>query len=197
MSDPSSRLRGMKKLHLPHIQITQAAFHIYAAQGPKGLTMRKVAAAVGVRASALYRHFLNKEALMDAVAVAADRALAEKLRAPPKQKKRKSRTRPLIARALEFAVEQPRLFRLASTHRPRWDEQSCAAPSMVLREVEQAIENGELRKGDAKAHATAVWAQICGLAAIRERGDLPSEPRALRQSWFSTARAVVDGLRAA
>jgi AcrR family transcriptional regulator len=187
----------MKKLHMPHIQITQAAFHIYAASGPKGLTMRRVAAAVGVRASALYRHFRNKDALVDAVAAMADRALADKLRAPAKQRKKKSRTRPLLGRALEFAVEQPRLFRLASAHRPRWDQQSCAAPGVVLQEIELAIENGEVRKGDAKAHATAMWAQICGLAAIRERGDLPAEPVALRESWFKTARPVVDGLRAA
>jgi AcrR family transcriptional regulator len=187
----------MKKMHMPYIQITQAAFHIYAARGLKGLTMRRVAAAVGVRASALYRHFRNKDAIIDAVAAMADRALADKLRAPAKPKKKRSRTRPLIGRALEFAVEQPRLFQLASVHRPRWDQQSCAAPGAVLREIEQAIETGEVRKGDAKAQATALWAQICGLAAIHQRGDLPAEPGALRESWFKTARPVVDGLRAA
>jgi AcrR family transcriptional regulator len=147
----------MKKLHVPYIQITQAAFHIYAAEGPKGFTMRKLAAALGIRASALYKHFGNKEAILDAVAAAADRTLADKLRAPKKQKA-KDQMRPLLGRALEFAVEQPRLFRLATA---------------------------------------AIWAQICGLAAIRERGDLPAESRALKDRWFQTAQPVVDGLRPA
>jgi AcrR family transcriptional regulator len=185
----------MRKLHLPHIQIIHAAFHIYAAGGPKALTMRKLGAALGIRASALYRHFRNKDAIVDAVAAQADRALADKLRAPKRQKPRKNRMRPLLGRALEFAVEQPRLFRLAASHRPRWGEATREAQDALVREVEQAAETGELRHGDKSAQATSLWAHICGLAAIHERGDLPSQRRALRDRWFITARPVFEGLR--
>jgi AcrR family transcriptional regulator len=187
----------MRKLHLPHIQIIHAAFHIYAAGGEKGLTMRKLAAALGIRASALYRHFRNKAAIVDAVAAQADRALADKLRAPARQKPRKQRMKPLFGRALEFAVEQPRLFRLAASHRPRWQEPTREAQDVVQRELELAVENGELRRGDKTAHATSLWAQICGLAAIRERGDLPAEPRPLRDRWFATAGPLIARLRPA
>jgi AcrR family transcriptional regulator len=62
----------MKKLHMPHIQITHAALRIYAAKGPKGLTMRALGAALGVCASALYRHFRNKDAILEAVVDAAE-----------------------------------------------------------------------------------------------------------------------------
>jgi AcrR family transcriptional regulator len=185
----------MSKLHLPHIQIVNAAFNIYAAEGPKGMTMRKIAAAVGVRASALYRHFRNKEAILDAVAAAADVALAEHLRAPARQNPKKRRVKPLIARALEFAVGQPKLFRLAASHRPRWSEATDAARTAVATEVQKAAERGEIGKGDAKTQATSLWAQICGLVSIRERGDLPDNPGVLRGAWFETAQAVVDGLR--
>jgi AcrR family transcriptional regulator len=187
----------MKKLHLPHIQIIHAAFHIYAAGGEKGLTMRKLAATLGIQASALYRHFCNKAAIVDAVAAQADRALADKLRAPARQRRKKQRMKPLFGRALEFAVEQPRLFRLAASHRPRWQEPTHEAQDVVQREVEQAIENGELRRGDKAAHATSLWTQLCGLGAIRDRGDLPAEPRPLRDRWFLTARPVIEGLRPA
>jgi AcrR family transcriptional regulator len=195
MSDPDGRLPRMNKLHLPNIQIAHAAFHIYAAEGPKGLTMRKVAAAVGVRASALYRHYRNKEELVDVVATLADQALADKLRAPAKQQPRKGRTRPMLGRALDFAVEQPRLFRLATTHRPRWRDTSCAARNIVAAEVGQAKEKGELRKGNEENTTTAIWAHICGLAAIHGRGDLPGEWRPLRRDWLAAARPIIDGLR--
>jgi AcrR family transcriptional regulator len=185
----------MSKLHLPHIQIASAAFHIYAAEGPKGMTMRKIAAAVGVRASALYRHFRNKDAILDAVAEAADRALAQKLIAPPRQNPKKRRMKPLIARALDFAVEQPRLFRLAASHRPRWNDPGIAAKTALTTEVQKAVEKGELAEGDAKAKATSLWAQICGLVTIRDRGDLPDSRGALRGAWFQTAQPLVDGLR--
>ena len=194
MSDPLGRLRGMSKLHLPHVQIVSAAFHIYAAEGPKGMTMRKIAEAVGVRASALYRHFRNKDAILDAVADAADLALAKKLRAPAKQNPKKRRMKPLIGRALDFAVEQPRLFRLAASHRPRWSDAATSAKNALTSEVQQAAEKGELAKGDVKAQATSLWAQLCGLVTIRERGDLPDNRGALRGAWFETAKAVVDGL---
>ncbi|HEY2029285.1 MAG TPA: TetR/AcrR family transcriptional regulator [Myxococcales bacterium] len=184
----------MSKLHLPHIQIASAAFHIYAAEGPKGMTMRKIAAAVGVRASALYRHFRNKDAILDAVADAADVALAQKLQAPAKQNPKKRRMKPLIGRALDFAVEQPKLFRLATSHRPRWSDAATGAKNILTSEVRQAMEKGELAQGDAKGHARSLWAQICGLVSIRERGDLPDNRGELRGAWFQTAQAVVAGL---
>jgi AcrR family transcriptional regulator len=184
----------MSKLHLPHVQIASAAFHIYASEGLKGMTMRKIAEAVGVTAPALYRHFRNKDAILDAVADAADLALAKKLTAPAKQSAKKRRMKPLIGRALDFAVEQPKLFRLAASHRPKWGDAAAAAKNVLKSEVEQAAENGELGKGDMKAQARSLWAQICGLVSIRERGDLPDNRGALRGAGFQTPQAVVDGL---
>jgi hypothetical protein len=105
--------------------------------------------------------------------------------------------KPLIARALDFAVDQPRLFRLAASQRPRWGDASASAKNALTSEVQRAVKKGELAEGDAKAHATSVWAQICGLVTIRDRGDLPEDRGALRGAWFQTAQAVVAGLRPA
>ncbi|MFT4234016.1 MAG: TetR family transcriptional regulator [Microbacterium sp.] len=54
--------------------IITAALAILDAQGLADLTMRRLAEALGVRASALYWHFENKQALLAAVA---DRIVAE------------------------------------------------------------------------------------------------------------------------
>jgi AcrR family transcriptional regulator len=48
--------------------VVDGALNFLDAEGLDGLTMRKLGAALNVRAGALYRHFPNKEALLDAVA---------------------------------------------------------------------------------------------------------------------------------
>lgn len=109
----------MRKLHMPHIQITSAALHIYAAEGARGLTMRRVAGAVGVTAAALYRHFRNKDALVDAIAHAAEGRLGERLQRPRRPRRSARGVDGIAERALEFAVAQPHLFQLVARRKPR------------------------------------------------------------------------------
>jgi AcrR family transcriptional regulator len=58
----------------------EAATRLIDAHGLEGLSMRAVGAALGVSGPALYHHFANKEALLDAVA---DALLAEALPTHP------------------------------------------------------------------------------------------------------------------
>jgi AcrR family transcriptional regulator len=120
MSDPPVRLRFMKKLHMPHIQITHAALRIYAAKGPKGLTMRALGAALGVCASALYRHFRNKDAIIEAVVDAAESRLAFRLKPSPRLAPPKDRAGFIAERALLFSVEEPYLFQLVTRRKAHW-----------------------------------------------------------------------------
>ena len=48
--------------------VVAGALKLLDAEGLDGLTMRKVAAVLGVQAGALYRHYDNKKALLDAMA---------------------------------------------------------------------------------------------------------------------------------
>ncbi|HHH72885.1 MAG TPA: TetR/AcrR family transcriptional regulator [Sulfuricurvum sp.] len=48
--------------------IEVAAMELFAEQGYKGTSVRKIAAKVGIRESALYNHFSNKEAIFLAIA---------------------------------------------------------------------------------------------------------------------------------
>ncbi|MFI0741808.1 TetR/AcrR family transcriptional regulator C-terminal domain-containing protein [Streptomyces sp. NPDC021100] len=48
--------------------LADAALRLLEREGPKGLTMRKVAAEVGVQAASLYWHVQNKEELLDLAA---------------------------------------------------------------------------------------------------------------------------------
>src|SRR5215468_2671037 len=50
-----------------------------AADGPEALTLREIGARLGVSRTALYRHFADKEALLEAVATEGFRTLREEL----------------------------------------------------------------------------------------------------------------------
>ncbi|QMU78800.1 TetR family transcriptional regulator [Streptacidiphilus sp. PB12-B1b] len=53
---------------LRRADVLRGALELLDAEGLDGLTMRKLGAALNVQAGGLYRHFANKEALLDAMA---------------------------------------------------------------------------------------------------------------------------------
>lgn len=53
---------------LRRADVLRGAMELLDAEGLDGLTMRRLGAALNVQAGALYRHFANKEALLDAMA---------------------------------------------------------------------------------------------------------------------------------
>lgn len=96
----------------PRDQILSAAVSAFEEAGETGLSLRDVAARVGLTPMALYRHFENRQALIDAVVAAA----TEKWRA------RVARIRPCApdvwllkigSAFLDFFLEEPKMFEAA------------------------------------------------------------------------------------
>jgi AcrR family transcriptional regulator len=61
-------------------QIVQAALEIVAAEGPRGLSMARVAARLNLVPSAIYRHFPGKQAMLQAALGLIQRKLQENVR---------------------------------------------------------------------------------------------------------------------
>lgn len=187
----------MRKLHMPFIQITHAATNIYAAEGPKGLTMRRVAAAIGVTAAALYRHFRNKDALLDAVADAAEKQLGRSLETPRRPRPRGNAALAMMERALEFSLRHQHLFQLLSRRQRKLPGPPSPRSRVAImnHEVVTAMERGQLGRDVPERVSDALWAQMCGLVALRERGDMPLEERPLREMWLASARRLFGGVQ--
>ena len=195
MSAPPASVRGMKKLHMPYIQITSAALNLYAAEGPKGVTMRRVAKCVGVSAAALYRHFRNKDAMMDAVAGEADTWLGDSLASPRRQKARTNRVRAVAERAVQFAIDHPRIFELAARRKPNWHRPpSHSAANMVRHEVDEAMRARQIHREPPDRVTRAVCAQLYGLVSLKERGELDQNAAVLRDQWIGAADRLLYGL---
>src|SRR5262245_46962705 len=113
-------------------RILAAAWRLFEAGGLERVSMRAVAEELGVTAMALYRHFRDKEALVDALGAAALGEWERRLGAV----RRRDPLRWLEAAALaylDFALEAPRSFEAAFLLRHgtarRWPEDFRAGRS--------------------------------------------------------------------
>src|SRR5262245_34546302 len=100
--------------------ILDAAFAIYTSEGLSRLSMRAVARRVGLTATALYRHYKGKDALIEAVAERGFEIFGRTLRRTPLAADPRSRVFAILDRYRTFALRRPDLFRLMfSTPRRR------------------------------------------------------------------------------
>lgn len=132
------------------------------------------------------------ESLVDA----AEERLAFELRPSARLKPPKDRARFMAERALVFSNEQPHLFQLITRRKASWragyDKGERA--TLMRDQLARAMNEKQLKKGDVGGVTAALWAQICGLVALRERGDLPAGELELREAWHGTAGRMLSGL---
>jgi len=88
-------------------RVEEAAFRIVDAEGAEALTMRRLGAELGVAAMAIYNHFADRDAILDAIA---ERALRNLLTGAKAGESWRSRLRRLVAAVHDLADEHPRIF---------------------------------------------------------------------------------------
>jgi AcrR family transcriptional regulator len=143
-------------------------------KGAGALSLREMARDIGVSHAAPGRHFKDKQALVDALALNGYERLNEALSSAadrPDQSFEERMT--ALARAyLGFAVENPELLELmfARKHDPDSSAQLAAAVDHSLhlftRVIADAQERGEIVQGDPERITTAAAASLHGLAAL-------------------------------
>lgn len=152
----------------------EAALAVLRRDGPAQLTMRTVAAEAGVTATALYRHYADKDALMSAVhrevyALFRSRLVAEVSRPPAEL------LQLACDRYVAFAIEHPNYYRFLfmEPHGVRIDhypEDFRSARSPTFRQLRDVVERcmaaGVLRAGDATDVALTLYAHLHGLVAL-------------------------------
>ncbi|KOG80590.1 MULTISPECIES: TetR/AcrR family transcriptional regulator [Streptomyces] len=152
----------------------RAARELLEEDGSAALSLRAVARRAGVSATAPYRHYSDREALVSAVAAEGYRELAEHLaRAHPVPSTPDELAAVAVA-YVRFALEHPALFRamFAEPCDPTSEERVAAteAISAYVRTIVGAAFPGV----DAEALSTTVWALVHGLAFLHLDGKLDS-----------------------
>jgi AcrR family transcriptional regulator len=93
-------------------RIATEARRLLDAEGVDAVTMRRVAAAVGITAMAVYRHYPDRDGLLNALADEGFTELAARLATARLKGDLATRFRKVLDVNVDFALEQPRLFEL-------------------------------------------------------------------------------------
>lgn len=146
------------------------------------LSLREIARNIGVSATALYRHFPNKKALLDALAAAGlemlgNAQIAETAKAGGGIAGFNASGRAYV----RFALANPALFRLIMAC---GDAQNSSAMQFLLNNVAELAPQGAMQS-EQRAHAMRAWAIVHGLAVLMLDGMIPTD--------FSLIDDVVSG----
>jgi AcrR family transcriptional regulator len=180
-----------------------AAEKLFAEHGPDGVTMRQLAAELGVSPMTPYRYFKDKEAILAAVRANGFNRFAAALEAAyDSESDPAARSRAVGDAYVTFALSEPAayklMFDLMQPHEGDYPELMAAearAYATQTRHVQGMIDAG-LLKGDVKMLAHMFWTILHGSLVLQLAGKLAPgiDPSALRTEL---TRAMVRGLTAA
>jgi len=170
--------------------------------GVQAVSMRKVAEQVGITAMAIYRHFPDQAALMNAVSDQGFTDLVAALQAIELSGDTEERMLALCEAYLDQALVTPRLFELMFLTRrqgarqfPR-DFKAGLSPTANLfaRLVEEGIRTGELRDEDPWEITFEMGALFQGLIMLYLGGRFEGGPEAFRQFYRRSLRRYIHGI---
>jgi AcrR family transcriptional regulator len=183
-------------------RILAAASQAFELDGLAGLSMRKVAAKVGLTPMALYRHFADKQALVDAITLEGLEAWRVRLAGvtadDPVQ---------WLEQAgeafLDFALEEPRRFEAAFMLRAKTARQfpddfiAGRSPpvAMMFERIEQAKAQGLLGDAPTAEITLCVWAMGQGLIDLYGAGRFAGDGTAFRALYRSALRRCIAAFR--
>lgn len=153
-------------------QLLEAAEELLLASGDEqDLTIRAVAAKVGVTSPSVYRHFADKDALVDAVCLRAWDELARSMDAAlDRHEDPFQAMRHLGAAYISWGLAHATQYRLLLLAPATGGSERPAAADACLRHLERAVapcvEQGVLH-GDVASLTLTMWAALHGYVALR------------------------------
>ncbi|MBL1110109.1 TetR/AcrR family transcriptional regulator [Streptomyces sp. 5-8] len=165
----------------------RAARELLEEDGSAGLSLRAVARRAGVSATAPYRHYADRDALVSAVAAQGYRELAEHLAAAHPSPTTPDELAAVAVAYVRFALERPALFRVMFAEPCDPNSEERVAATTAISEYVRGMVRGAFPGADVEALSTTVWALVHGLAFLHLDGKLDT----------STPDVVADQVRTA
>ena len=184
-------------------RILGAARDLYLEQGLKGLSMRKVASRIGVTATAIYRHFRNKEELIYHVIGEGFRLFGSYLYRALKGNTPRERFQRCGEAYLQFGLEKSKYYEVIFMSPdllgylkipPEIQRQAGATFQFLVNGVREGIEAGFLKKAEPEAIALTIWAQCHGLLSLYLSRKLEQDPKRFRKLYWASLERLFAGL---
>ncbi len=170
-------------------RLCAAAEELFAEQGIEAVTMRQLAASLGVSPMTPYRYFRDKDEIIDTVRTSAYNRFADALEAAFEAESDPYERSIAVGQAyLDFAVNHSRayalMFNMSDMKTPPSDGLIAAAErarDCQFRHVQGLMDAG-LLKESAKDYGNMFWALVYGLAGLVLIGQMsPEEGRRLNR----------------
>ena len=184
-------------------KIVSAARQLVEQDGPDGLSMRRVAAAVGITAMAIYRHYADRTTLLNAVADQGFAELSTRLHELRLRGNLESRLLQLADVFLDHALENPKVFELMFL-RPRDgarrfadDFRSRLSPTATVSAdlIADGMARGELRPDDVWEIVFETGAMGQGLITLYFAGRIDLSRNEFRALYHRAFKRYLDGIR--
>jgi AcrR family transcriptional regulator len=173
--------------------LVDAGLHLTQTGGPDALTIREATRRVGVSPNAAYRHFVDREALLAAVATEIQHRMAARM-ARRRDSDSGGRLRAVGLGYIKFALDEPGWFTVAffSADPVALSDQTASAPPyLALVDALDAMAADGTLPPDRRAGAEwPCWSAVHGFAELALRGPLRHAGR--RDIDALAARTVDD-----
>ena len=172
-------------------------------EGAEAVTMRRVAKAVGITPMAIYRHYRDRAALLNALADEGFEELAAQLTGKRFSSSIEERLTKMGEIYLEHALQNPRLFELmflkpreGARRYPR-DFKAGGSPSanLMAEAVRKGMESGYFREDDVWEIVFEMGALSHGLIMLYLGGRMGVTPARFRALYRRSFRRYIHGIR--
>jgi AcrR family transcriptional regulator len=174
--------------------LIEAGLHLTRTGGPEALTIREATRRVGVSPNAAYRHFVDREALLSAVATAIQHRMAARMARGGRSAHASDRLRAVGLGYIKFALDEPGWFTVAffgADPIGLSDETASAPPYLALViALDAMVDAGELSATQREGAEWPCWSAVHGFAELALRGPLRHAGR--RQLELLAGRTVDD-----
>jgi AcrR family transcriptional regulator len=173
--------------------LIDAGLHLTRTGGPDALTIREATRRVGVSPNAAYRHFVDREALLSAVASAIQHRMAARMQGPARRQA-SDRLRAVGVGYIKFALDEPGWFTVAffGADPVGLDDQTTSAPPYLalVEALDAMVDTGALSPDRRAGAEWPCWSAVHGFAELALRGPLRHASR--RDVDALAARTVDD-----
>ena len=185
-------------------RIAETALKLLETGGEAGVSMRRVATAVGITPMAIYHHFADRKTLLNFVVDREFTKYSESLQATPRRGTYESQILTSMDAYIDYAFAHPRIFDYVFAEpRPgarRFPEDFRARRSPTLNPVadllQKAMEAGYLKQDDVWEVAMELWAHTHGYVALYRGGRFDLPEKEFRALVRRSIRRMIHGLKA-
>lgn len=184
-------------------KIVAAGRRLLNTEGPDAVTMRRIAKAVGITPMAIYRHYPDRDAFLNALADEGFRELAARLGRSRSSGTVEDRLMRLVDIFLEHALENPRLFELMFL-KPRagarrfpesFEAGESPTANFIAEVVREGMQQGHFREDDVWEIVFETGALSHGMIMLFLGGRMGMSAARFRKFYRHSFRRYIRGIR--